>query len=359
MTCIATCKVSGSIDRWSRRQIEGAIAAAAPGSLLVLDVDSPGGTASDAASIMRTIERARGSGVRVVAVANTTATSAAHAIALCCDKVYAVSCGVVGGLGITHAIYDDSDAMKKAGVENKSIAIGSRKLMFASGAVVAKEDVDMLGLMMRSTWESTLKIISRCRPAFSRDIVTERDGAVMTAEQALGDGLVDEVVGSFADAVEAEAKEAAVDKTEMVTPGAEQADVEDTEVAADEVEVVQATSAVKQEAVKGGDVAAQAVASAAELATIAGEDAEWLRAAAPLGLTVQQARENRLAYLEDKFKKTESRGATVRPTAKTAGTRPSSFAQAVASIMSAEKCDVAEASRRAGKRYPELARIPT
>lgn len=94
---------------------------------IVLDVESPGGSAAGVQELSDKIYGARGT-KPIVAVANAEAASAAYWIASAADELVVTPSGQVGSIGVWTAHDDISKAMAAKGVERTLISAGKYKV---------------------------------------------------------------------------------------------------------------------------------------------------------------------------------------------------------------------------------------
>jgi len=94
---------------------------------IVLNVDSPGGQVDLVQETAEQIRSARRSDRPIVAIANTTAASAAYWIAAAADELVVSPSGIVGSIGVYTIHQDISERMAKEGVRMTLIKAGPRK----------------------------------------------------------------------------------------------------------------------------------------------------------------------------------------------------------------------------------------
>lgn len=123
---------------------------------LVLRINSPGGSPSDAERIAAAVSECREAGKRVVAVIEGAGASAAYMIALEADSIWANRYGVVGSIGAVMRSIDGSQLADRIGLRERVYASGDQK---AAGGILspstdkqdeaARELVDTVGGMFR------------------------------------------------------------------------------------------------------------------------------------------------------------------------------------------------------------------
>jgi signal peptide peptidase SppA len=160
---------------------------------IILNIDSPGGTSDLIMEMGDEIYNARGK-KPIIAVANTTAASAAYWLATQADELYMTPSGKVGSVG-AYTVHDDiSGALEKEGVKKTIISAGRFKVegnpyepLTDEARGFAQERIDELLGQFTSA-------IARGR-GISEEAVREGygQGRVFTANTATALGMVDGV----------------------------------------------------------------------------------------------------------------------------------------------------------------------
>lgn len=97
-------------------------------SALVLDVDSPGGQVDFVPELAAAVRGARREGRPIIAVANTSAMSAAYWVASQADELVATPSAQVGSIGVMMRHMDQSARAEREGVRVTYISAGPRKV---------------------------------------------------------------------------------------------------------------------------------------------------------------------------------------------------------------------------------------
>jgi len=169
-------------------------ALADPGvSAIVLDVNSPGGSAAGVDELAQLIYQSRG--VKpIVAVANHLAASAAYWIASAADELVVSPSAQVGSIGVFAAHQDNSVALEKAGVRVTLVSAGKYKTegnpfepLSAEAQAYAQEQVNsMYGLFVQA--------VARGRGVSAADVQGGfGQGRLVGAQQAVALGMADRV----------------------------------------------------------------------------------------------------------------------------------------------------------------------
>lgn len=200
---LGVVKVKGAIDSESpasaERIIEGLNRAwdAEGAAVVVLHIDSPGGSPVQSQRIFDEVMRLRDEGDKpIVAVIEDVGASGAYYIAAAADEVIAAPASLVGSIGVISASFGFEEAIERLGVERRVYAAGENKAFLDPFSSVAPEQ--------RAFWQSVLETTHR---QFIDDVRQGRgdrladderlfSGLIWSGEQALELGLVD-TIGSL------------------------------------------------------------------------------------------------------------------------------------------------------------------
>jgi ClpP class serine protease len=108
--------------------VERAVAAAGRGGVLLLDIQSPGGSPVQSDLIATRIRtRAQAAGVRVVAVIGEVGASGGYWLACAGDEIVANAMSVVGSIGVIGGGFGFTDALVRLGVQRRLYTAGENK----------------------------------------------------------------------------------------------------------------------------------------------------------------------------------------------------------------------------------------
>lgn len=182
-----------------RQDLRSALADESVGGVL-LDVDSPGGEVAGLPELAAEILAARGS-KPVYALANTDACSAAYWLASGAERVFVTPSGSVGSIGVVAAHVDQSARDAQSGVRWTFVHAGAKKVDGHSHAPLTPSvHAEIQAEVDRLHGEFVAHVASARGLDAAR--VRGTEAAVMSADEALRAGLVDQV-GTFDDAVNA------------------------------------------------------------------------------------------------------------------------------------------------------------
>lgn len=160
---------------------------------VVIDVDSPGGMTDLVPELASEIRGARGR-KPIVAVANTTAASAAYWLAAQADELVVTPSGDVGGIGVFAAHEDISGLQEKLGVKTTLISYGRYKTEGNPFEPLTEEALGAIQERVDDRGRMFVADVARGR-GVSVDQVREGfgQGRLLTARAALREGMVDAV----------------------------------------------------------------------------------------------------------------------------------------------------------------------
>jgi signal peptide peptidase SppA len=160
---------------------------------VVLDVDSPGGTAAGADELSAQIFAARG-GKPIVAHVNATAASAAYWIASAADEVVLTPSGSVGSIGVFGVHDDISAALEKAGVKKTLIGEPEFKGEGANFLPLSDAAKEYQRAQVKEVYGTFVAALARNRKA-TLSAVRENygQGRMLLAPAALAAGMIDRI----------------------------------------------------------------------------------------------------------------------------------------------------------------------
>ena len=167
-----------------RSQLQAALNAKAVDTIL-LDVDSPGGSAAGATEFARDVMKAR-TKKPVVAVAQYTMASAAYWISAAATEIVASPSAQVGSIGV-YTIHDDlSKALAELGIKRTYIAAGKFKVDGNETEPLSASAREHIQGLVDATYDRFVADISRGRGVAKDDVKTKfGQGRMMTADDAL------------------------------------------------------------------------------------------------------------------------------------------------------------------------------
>lgn len=165
-------------------------------SAIVLDIDSPGGSALAPAEVADAIAQARES-VPVVAWTGGQMCSAAYWIGAACDAIVAMDTSVVGSIGVAAVHYDRSAADASEGIMRTVLSAGKYKRIASDEKPLSDEGREYLQAQIDLYYTKFVDAVAVGR-GVEAAVVLERmaDGRVFIGTEAMEAGLVDHI-GNF------------------------------------------------------------------------------------------------------------------------------------------------------------------
>lgn len=157
-------------------------------------VDSGGGEAHgmmDTANYLRKL--ADENGIKIIAYVDGVSASAGYGISCIADEVVMSSDSLVGSIGVLIQLMNNSEMLKKAGVERTFITAGKDKVPYAEDGSFTKEFIDGLQEQVDTLYESFTSHVATHR-GIDLAVVKGTEANVFMADEALNLGLVDKVM---------------------------------------------------------------------------------------------------------------------------------------------------------------------
>lgn len=160
---------------------------------IILDINSPGGSPVQAATIYDEILRlrAKNKDIKVYTVCEDVCASAAYYIASASDAIYANRLSLVGSIGVVMEGFGFSGTMQKVGVDRRLFVAGDRKGFLDPFSPVKKEDVAFVQTMLALTHQQFINDVKKGRGARLKSDPNLFSGLIWTGLQALPMGIID------------------------------------------------------------------------------------------------------------------------------------------------------------------------
>jgi signal peptide peptidase SppA len=161
---------------------------------IVIDTDSPGGSAFGLEDLSERIRAARNQTRPIIAVANSLMASAAYYVASAADEIVAVPGAMVGSIGTIMVHADYSKALDEAGIKMTIFRKPEFKAEGNPCEELTQEAIDSLNDMTAQYYDLFLSAVSKNR-GVPKSTVSEKygKGRVMTANDALAAGMIDRI----------------------------------------------------------------------------------------------------------------------------------------------------------------------
>ncbi|MCW8830471.1 MAG: S49 family peptidase [Gammaproteobacteria bacterium] len=166
---------------------------------VILRINSPGGTPVQAGYIYDEIIRLREKypDTPLYAVISDMCASGGYYVAAAADKIYADKASIVGSIGVRMDNFGFVDAMKKLGIERRTLTAGKNKALLDPFAPVDEDVNKHMSTMLKSIHEQFINAVKTGRgDRLKQDVEGVFSGLIWTGEQSLEIGLVDELASA-------------------------------------------------------------------------------------------------------------------------------------------------------------------
>ena len=168
---------------------------------LLLDIDSPGGSATGSEVLYREIQRV--SEMKpVYAYVRGMAASGGYYLACAATKVYALPTALVGSIGVIYLRPVLEQLLAKIGVEFSVYKSGEFKDMTGFWRAPSDRESEKFQELIKEIFGNFVTVVANGRSLEESKVREVATGEVLTAQRGINVGLVDEI-GDFKDALEA------------------------------------------------------------------------------------------------------------------------------------------------------------
>jgi protease-4 len=184
---------------------------------VLLAINSPGGevTASDVIH-HHLLHFRQKTGKPILALFQDISASGGYYIGVAANQIMAYPTTLTGSIGVIMQHYNVQELAEKVGVQVKSLKSGAHKDIASNFRSLAPEEEQILQKIIDEMYQRFVHIVDEGRPQLSKEqILPLADGRIYTAQQALENGLVDEI-GYFEEAVLSLEKMAGISQSKVV-----------------------------------------------------------------------------------------------------------------------------------------------
>ena len=169
---------------------------------LVLRINSPGGGVTASDIMYRRLKRFRAErDVPVIAVIEDVGASGGYYVACAADAILVHPTSVTGSIGVMIQTVSFAGTLQKLGIDARAVVSRPRKDLANPLAPLREEDLAILQGIVNEYYERFLAVVGEAREEIGPDRLREiADGRVYTGEQAIENGLADEI-GYVPDAI--------------------------------------------------------------------------------------------------------------------------------------------------------------
>ena len=171
---------------------------------LLLDIDSPGGSATGSEVLYRAIQRVAEE-KPIYAYVRGMGASGGYYLACAASKVYALPTALVGSIGVIYLRPVLEQLLSKVGVDFSVYKSGEFKDMTGFWRSPTDRESEKFQELINEIFDNFVAVVAEGRSLDEAKVREIATGEIMTAQKGIGQGLVDEI-GDFKDALEAAAE---------------------------------------------------------------------------------------------------------------------------------------------------------
>ncbi len=185
---------------------------------ILLNINTPGGAATDSESIYYAIKSyAQQYQIPVYAYVDGMCASGGMYAACAADKVYASESSIIGSVGVIWMFFNFSQGMEKVGVQNQTLTAGTSKGAMNPYQPWTPTSSEEYQRIVNFSYEQFVSTVSQARPKLTVDLLKNTYGAkAFYSTQAEEYGYIDGAGYQYPQAVELLAKAAEVENYQVV-----------------------------------------------------------------------------------------------------------------------------------------------
>lgn len=178
---------------------------------IVIQVESPGGSAAASQEILEEIEKVE---KPIVVSFGDLAASGGYYISAKADKIVALPATLTGSIGVISEMPNLKGLFDKLGIQMEVFTAGKHKDMYAGLRELTPEEKVIMQKMTDQLYDQFIRVVAEGRGLSEEKVRELATGQLYTGVQAKELGLVDEL-GGLSTAVELAASLAGIDKPEV------------------------------------------------------------------------------------------------------------------------------------------------
>lgn len=161
---------------------------------IILRINSPGGGVYESAELTDKIEEVKEArDIPVYTVMENMAASGGYYIAAHSEKIFAQTETITGSIGVIMQGFNVSELLDKLGIEDMTIKSGDLKDLGSITRESTSEELAVLQELVDNMYERFVDTVESGRDLSREEIYALADGRIYDGEQALENGLVDEL----------------------------------------------------------------------------------------------------------------------------------------------------------------------
>jgi protease-4 len=163
--------------------------------VIVVRVDSPGGSPSASETIRRALVKAQQDGKKVVVSMGPVAASGGYWAGVNADKIFALPSTLTGSVGVIMGKFQVGGLWEKLGVNWDGVSWGKNARLWSSNGPISQSERAALNEAIDSTYDDFIDRVAEGRHMDKAKVRGLAKGRAWTGLQAARNGLVDEIGG--------------------------------------------------------------------------------------------------------------------------------------------------------------------
>ncbi len=165
---------------------------------VILRINSPGGSPVQSGYIYDEILRLREKypDIPMYAVVSDICASGGYYVASAAEKIYADQASIVGSIGVRMDNFGFVEAMKKLGVERRTLTAGKSKALLDPFAPSNPKVIQHMQSLLKSVHNQFINAVKQGRGDRLKEVDGMFEGLIWTGDQGVEIGLVDELGNS-------------------------------------------------------------------------------------------------------------------------------------------------------------------
>jgi protease-4 len=161
---------------------------------VILNINSPGGSAVQAAYVYDEIRRQKAEhpNLPIYAVVGDMCASGGYYIAAASDKIYVSPASILGSIGVIMNGFGFSNVLEKLGVERRLLTAGEHKAMLDPFSPVKEQESKHMQTLLDQVHKQFIAAVKQARGDRLKETTDMFSGLVWTGEEGVKLGLADE-----------------------------------------------------------------------------------------------------------------------------------------------------------------------
>lgn len=163
--------------------------------VIVVRVNSPGGSPSASETIRRAIVHAKEEGKKIIVSMGPVAASGGYWVSVNADRIYAMPSTLTGSVGVIMGKFEISGLWEKLGINWDGVSWGENARLWSVNAPMSESERAALNDAIDSTYGDFIARVAEGRNMDKEEVRAIAKGRAWTGLQAKQNGLVDEIGG--------------------------------------------------------------------------------------------------------------------------------------------------------------------